>query len=46
MTEHLFRKAGLWYTGATDESKMKAQSGNCFRDFGCRGFLFGGIMVQ
>lgn len=25
MTERLFRKAGLWYTGATGESKMKAQ---------------------
>ena len=25
MTERLFRKAGLWYTGATGESEMKAQ---------------------
>lgn len=46
MTERLFRKADLWYTGVTGESKIKVKYWHCFRDFGCRGFLFGGIMVQ
>ena len=46
MTERLFRKAGLWYTGATDESKMKAQSGTASAILDAGGFLFGGIMVQ
>ena len=46
MTERLFRKAGLWYTGATDESKMKAQSRTVSAILDAGGFLFGGIMVQ
>lgn len=40
MTERLFRKAGLWYTGVTGERKMKVKYWNCFRDFGCRGLSF------